>query len=120
MDAKFYTITQLCELLQKQLPTLVMARTLLPLCPARRDEYGRNLYGRRDVSLLHRYLIEGDSTALAESSAVARAEYLAAIAPEGVDRKAALEAEFARIVCGDVESTDEQETALLEALESLK
>src|SRR3954471_22748267 len=107
-----YTLAQLAELLQKPLTVLVMARNALPLCPAVRDEHGRNLYGKRDVSLLHRYLIERDETALAESSAAARQSYLAAVVSAGADRKAALEAEFSRVVTGQVEATDDQVNAL--------
>jgi hypothetical protein len=117
MSQRLYTLAQLAEQLQKPLTSLVMARDMLPLCPSKRDEYGRNLYGRRDVSLLHRYLIEGDKAALSESAAGARAAYVAAIVGNVADRKAALEAEFQRIVTGQVESTAEQDTAIIEALE---
>src|SRR5690242_8511028 len=112
MAEKFYNLAQLSELLDKPLFLLVNARSALPVCPNRRDEYGRNLYGRRDVSLFHRYLIERDDAAATESSPAARAAYIDAIAPAGAERHAALEAEFMRIVCGEVESTNEQENAL--------
>jgi hypothetical protein len=116
VNEKRYTLAQLAELLDKPLALLVMARSVLPLCPDQRDQHGRNLYGPRDISLLVRYLLENDRTALTETSEAARESYLAAVAPPGVDRQAALKAELARIEAGLVESTDLQETAILDAL----
>jgi hypothetical protein len=122
MSDQTFTLPQLSELLQLPLPALVRAREMVPACPVRRDRYGRCLYSKREASLFGRHLLEHDPTVFEESSAAARAEYLAAIVPEGAtaeQRTAALEAELRRIINGEVESTAEQENALLEALAPL-